>query len=73
MTEKERQQLARDLHYRISLLSPGLPHNEVRLEVDHAILPIITRLMDKVVARAIEQFIRDNGIRRNWESPGWVL
>ena len=63
MTEKERQQLARDIHYRISLLAPGLQHGEVRLEVDHGILPIIQKLIDKVVARVEEEIETSGGSR----------
>ena len=69
MTEKERQRLVQDLRYRIMCLAPDVQPSEVRLEVDHGILPIIQKLMDKVVARKQEEFMYDNGLRENWESP----
>ena len=62
MTIKERDQLSRDIQFRIMCLhdaekvggSLTLAASEVRLEVEHGILPIITRVMDKVVRRAQE-------------------
>jgi len=57
MTMKERERLIQDLRYWILCLAPGIPPNEIRLEVDHGIMPIIDKLLDKVVARALKQEI----------------
>ena len=56
MTMKERDQLSRDIQFRIMCLKVDgnihLSASEVRLEVEHGIMPIITRVMDKAVRRA---------------------
>ena len=56
MTLKERQRLSMDIQTRIHFLTAHkVPSSEVRLEVEHGILPLITRAMDKVVARTREE------------------
>ncbi len=58
MTMKERDQLSRDIQFRIMCLKVDgnlyLSAAEVRLEVEHGIMPIIVRAMDKVVRRTQE-------------------
>ena len=53
MTLKERQRLSMDIQTRIHFLtSHKVPSSEVRLEVEHGILPLIESAMKKVVRRA---------------------
>lgn len=72
MTTKERDQLSRDIHFRIMCLNSDENHallaSEVKLEVEHGIMPIIVRAMDKVVRRTQDGEIEladGKGVRRH--------